>query len=70
MRLLGLDPFQATAVLARLGTELTEVSARAVRAAAEAGGAGDVDLLPAASAPLLDLCAEQHAAWAVRLFAS
>ncbi|WP_042393221.1 urease accessory protein UreF, partial [Streptacidiphilus carbonis] len=70
VRLLGLDPFQATAVLARLGTELTEVSARAVRAAAEAGGAGDVDLLPAASAPLLDLCAEQHAAWAVRLFAS
>jgi urease accessory protein len=70
VRLLGLDPFQATAVLARLGTELAEVSARAHEAAAEAAATGDVDALPAASAPLLDLYAEQHAAWAVRLFAS
>jgi urease accessory protein len=38
--------------------------------AAEAVAKGDVDVLPAASAPLLDLYAEQHAAWAVRLFAS
>ncbi|MEU7516533.1 urease accessory protein UreF, partial [Streptomyces sp. NPDC042898] len=29
-----------------------------------------VDALPAASAPLLDLTAEQHATWPVRLFAS
>ncbi len=29
-----------------------------------------VDALPAASAPLLDITAEQHAAWPVRLFAS
>ncbi|TDT98738.1 urease accessory protein [Streptomyces sp. 846.5] len=70
VRLLGLDPFQATAVLARLTSQLAEVSARAAEAAAEAVAKGDVDVLPAASAPLLDLYAEQHAAWAVRLFAS
>ena len=70
VRLLGLDPFQATAVLARLATGLAEVSALAVEAATEAAATGDADSLPAASAPLLDLYAEQHAAWAVRLFAS
>ncbi|MHA6758756.1 urease accessory protein UreF [Streptacidiphilus sp. PAMC 29251] len=69
VRLLGLDPFQATAVLARLAEPLADVTARAVRAAAEAHTAG-TDALPAASAPLLDLYAEQHAAWTMRLFAS
>ncbi|MEU8759319.1 urease accessory UreF family protein [Streptomyces sp. NPDC048659] len=66
VRLLGLDPFQATAVLARLAPDLDEVAARASAAARQ----GDVDALPAASAPLLDLTAEQHAGWPVRLFAS
>ncbi|MEU6981049.1 urease accessory UreF family protein [Streptomyces sp. NPDC046371] len=66
VRLLGLDPFQATAVLARLAPDLDEVAARAAAAARE----GDVHALPAASAPLLDLAAEQHATWPVRLFAS
>ncbi|MFE9742357.1 urease accessory protein UreF [Streptomyces sp. NPDC006477] len=65
VRLLGLDPYQATAVLARLGPEMDEVVERATAAAREG-----VDALPAASAPLLDLTAEQHAAWPVRLFAS
>ena len=69
VRLLGLDPFQATAVLARLTPDLTTVAAAADRAAEAAAHAG-TDALPAASAPLLDLYAEQHAAWAVRLFAS
>ncbi|MFC1421032.1 urease accessory protein UreF [Streptacidiphilus cavernicola] len=69
VRLLGLDPFQATAVLARLAEDLAEVTDRAVRAAADALADG-VDALPAASAPLLDLYAEQHAAWPLRLFAS
>ncbi|MFC1411102.1 urease accessory protein UreF [Streptacidiphilus sp. N1-12] len=68
VRLLGLDPFQATAVLARLAEPLAEVTARAVHAATEAHT--DIDALPAASAPLLDLYAEQHAAWTMRLFAS
>ncbi|MGW5423884.1 urease accessory protein UreF [Streptomyces sp. NPDC003943] len=69
VRLLGLDPFQATAVLARLAPEMDEVAARAAEAAETALREG-LDALPAASAPLLDVTAEQHAAWPVRLFAS
>ncbi|QMU80376.1 urease accessory protein UreF [Streptacidiphilus sp. PB12-B1b] len=69
VRLLGLDPFQATAVLARLAPELRQVAAAAVTAADTAAREG-LDALPAASAPLLDVYAEQHAAWPVRLFAS
>ncbi|MEU2117804.1 urease accessory UreF family protein [Streptomyces sp. NPDC016459] len=65
VRLLSLDPYQATAVLARLAPEMDEVVERATAAAREG-----VHALPAASAPLLDLTAEQHAAWPVRLFAS
>ncbi|MGI5484035.1 urease accessory protein UreF [Streptomyces lavendofoliae] len=65
VRLLSLDPFQATAVLARLAPEVDQVAERAARAAHDG-----LDALPAASAPLLDITAEQHAAWPVRLFAS
>ncbi|MFF5426784.1 MULTISPECIES: urease accessory protein UreF [unclassified Streptomyces] len=66
VRLLGLDPYQATAVLARLAPDMDRVAERATTAARE----GDPDALPAASAPLLDITAEQHATWPVRLFAS
>ncbi|MET8945195.1 urease accessory UreF family protein [Streptomyces sp. NPDC004542] len=69
VRLLGLDPFDATAVLARLAPELDRVADRAVEAALRVGGEG-VDALPAASAPLLEVGAQWHAAWPVRLFAS
>ncbi|MEW1723308.1 urease accessory UreF family protein [Streptomyces sp. NPDC093109] len=69
VRLLSLDPFEATAVLARLAPELDEAAARATEAAARAAHEG-TDALPAASAPLLDIAAEAHAAWPVRLFAS
>ncbi|MFF7678358.1 urease accessory protein UreF [Actinacidiphila glaucinigra] len=69
VRLLSLDPFEVTAVLARLAPDLDEVAARAADAAhrclTEGAGA-----LPAASAPLLDVYAEAHAGWPVRLFAS
>ncbi|MFC9429675.1 urease accessory protein UreF [Streptomyces sp. NPDC056987] len=69
VRLLGLDPFEATAVLARLAPALDDIAeqaaAHAERAAAEGTGA-----LPAASGPLLDVMAQAHAAWPVRLFAS
>ncbi len=65
VRLLSLDPFHATAVLARLAPELDRVAERAAAAARHG-----VDALPAASAPLLDITAEAHAAWPVRLFAS
>ncbi|MDW6056786.1 urease accessory UreF family protein [Streptomyces sp. FXJ1.4098] len=69
VRLLSLDPFEATALLARLAPELDDVTAAAAAAAARVAEAG-VDFLPAASAPLLDLTGERHAAWTVRLFAS
>ncbi|MGV9223098.1 urease accessory protein UreF [Streptomyces albogriseolus] len=69
VRLLGLDPFDATAVLARLAPEADRVAETAVRAAHRVAAEG-VDALPAASAPLLELFAEAHAVRAERLFAS
>ncbi|CAL9585816.1 Urease accessory protein UreF [Streptomyces sp. enrichment culture] len=69
VRLLSLDPFDATGVLARLAPELDRVADRAVEAARTALAEG-TGALPAASAPLLEIAAEQHAAWPVRLFAS
>ncbi|KOV57117.1 urease accessory protein UreF [Streptomyces sp. MMG1121] len=69
VRLLGLDPFDATGVLARLAPELDRVADSAVEAARRVRDEG-VDALPAASAPLLEVMAEAHAAWPVRLFAS
>ncbi|MFI1093474.1 urease accessory protein UreF [Streptomyces sp. NPDC020917] len=69
VRLLGLDPFAATAVLARLAPEIDAV-AEAATAAAERARTEGTDALPAASAPLLDIAAERHAAWPTRLFAS
>jgi urease accessory protein len=69
VRLLSLDPFDATGVLARLAPEL-DVVARAAADAARNVADGGVDALPSASAPLLEISAQAHAAWAVRLFAS
>ncbi|MCD9878761.1 urease accessory protein UreF [Streptomyces guryensis] len=69
VRLLSLDPFDATGVLARVAPEVDRVADRAVEAARRVVDGG-VDALPAASAPLLEISAEVHAAWAVRLFAS
>lgn len=69
VRLLSLDPFDATGVLARLAPELDRVADEAVEAGRRVVDEG-VDALPAASAPLLEIAAEVHAAWPVRLFAS
>ncbi|MEU2727112.1 urease accessory protein UreF [Streptomyces griseoviridis] len=69
VRLLSLDPFDATGVLARLAPETDQVADRAVEAARRAVTDG-VDALPAASAPLSEIGAEAHAGWPVRLFAS
>lgn len=69
VRLLSLDPFDATGVLARLSPELDRIADRALEAARRVADAG-VDALPSASAPLLEIGAEAHAAWPVRLFAS
>jgi urease accessory protein len=70
VRLLALNPFDTTAVLARLAPEIDAVALTAAQAAARALAAGDLDVLPAASAPLLDLGAEAHALRPVRLFTS
>ncbi len=65
VRLLGLDPYAVHGLLARLAPACDRT------AAAAAARAGDpVDDLPAAGAPLLDVGAELHATWEVRLFAS
>ncbi|CAM5467437.1 urease accessory protein UreF [Streptomyces fumanus] len=69
VRLLSLDPLDATGVLARLAPEVDLVVDRAVAAAREALAEGP-ETLPGASAPLLEILAETHAASPARLFAS
>lgn len=69
VRLLGLDPFDATAVLARLAPVLDRAAQDAVEAGQRALSDGP-EALPARSAPLLEIGAEAHAKWPVRLFAS
>ncbi|WP_329193274.1 MULTISPECIES: urease accessory protein UreF [unclassified Streptomyces] len=69
VRLLGLDPFEASAVLAGLAPALDAVSGRAASAALLARHEG-LEALPASSSPLLDIAAQVHADWPVRLFAS
>ncbi|MEO3928157.1 urease accessory UreF family protein [Micromonosporaceae bacterium B7E4] len=65
VRLLGLDPYAVHALLAELAGVCDRLAALA------ATGADDpVDRLPADSTPLLEIGAEVHASWEVRLFAS
>jgi urease accessory protein len=65
VRLLGLDPYGVHAVLAGMAAECDQTAGLATTYSQ-----GPVDDLPAASAPLLDIGAEIHASWEVRLFAS
>lgn len=65
VRLLGLDPYAVHALLARLAADIDRIAADAAARAHD-----PVDELPAAGAPLLDIGAELHANWEVRLFAS
>jgi urease accessory protein len=65
VRLLGLDPYGVYALLADLADDCDRVAQEAAGHAA----AAPADL-PAAGAPLLDISAEHHATWEVRLFAS
>jgi urease accessory protein len=60
VKLLSLDPYRVHALLAGLADTCAQTARRA----------GVAQRLPAASAPLLDLGAEDHATWEVRLFAS
>jgi urease accessory protein len=65
VRLLGLDPYAVHGLLARLAPTCDRIAAQATAHADD-----PVDDLPAAGSPLLDIGAEQHATWEVRLFAS
>jgi urease accessory protein len=65
VRLLGLDPYAVHGLVAGLARECDRVAAEAVLRVDD-----PVDDLPAGSAPLLDVDAERHATWEVRLFAS
>jgi urease accessory protein len=65
VRLLSLDPFAVHAVLARLGPDCDRIAASAAGYASR-----PVAELPAGAAPMLDIVAESHARWEVRLFAS
>ncbi len=65
VRLLGLDPLGVAGLLASLATEIERVASRA---AAYVGS--PLWDLPCPSAPRLDVDAELHASWEVRLFAS
>lgn len=65
LRLLGLDPFLLTALLASLAPAVERI-------ADDAAGSLDLplDALPARGGPLSEILAEDHATWEVRLFAS
>lgn len=65
VRLLSLNPFSVHAVLARLAPRVHTVAADGARHSATAPAD-----LPSCTGPLLDVCAERHATWEVRLFAS
>jgi urease accessory protein len=65
VRTMSLDPFLVARMLADLAPEVEEVSTKAEVTAGE-----DPRRLPAVGAPLLELGAEDHAGWEVRLFAS
>ncbi|HEX2701220.1 MAG TPA: urease accessory UreF family protein [Acidimicrobiales bacterium] len=65
VRLLPVDTAEAMAVVAGLGGLADETAARAAALAA-----GPIEDGPAWSAPALELRAEAHAGWEVRLFAS
>jgi urease accessory protein len=70
VKLLGLDPNEVSAVLARLAPTADRVATKAVALARMARLRSDPGMLPALGSPLLDLTAEDHAGWEVRLFAS
>lgn len=64
-RLLGIDPHAVTAVLAALEPLVNDIATAATKTAH-----GPAAELPSFSAPRLDVSAEHHSTWEVRLFAS
>jgi urease accessory protein len=71
VRLLGLDPVGVARLHARLSADATGVARAAVDAAHTAAGPPfDPSVLPACSSLVVELAADRHATWEVRLFAS
>jgi urease accessory protein len=70
IRLLGLNPDEVSGVLATLAPAADRTAAKALTLARMAQLKNDFSMLPALGSPLLDLTAEDHAAWEVRHFAS
>ena len=70
IKLLGLNPAEVSGVLARLAQDADRTAAKALTLARMAQLKNDFGMLPALGSPLLDLTAEDHATWEVRLFAS
>jgi urease accessory protein len=64
-RLIGIDPDAVTAVLAALEPHVQDTAEAAITLAL-----GPISELPSFSAPRLDISAEHHSTWEVRLFAS
>ncbi len=69
-RLLGLDPFAVGRCLAELATPVEQVAREAGALARSRSLAEAISELPACSAVLVEIGAETHATWEVRLFAS
>jgi urease accessory protein len=65
IRLLGLDPFEVNAVVAGLAADTGAIAEQAAGCASAPPAE-----LPTAAGYLLDIAAEYHATWEVRLFAS
>lgn len=65
LRLLGLDPYAVTALIADLLGDVERVADEATRDLD-----GPLAALPCPASPLADIAAQDHAAWEVRLFAS
>ena len=70
IRLLGLNPEEVSGLLAKLAPAADRTAAKALTLARMAQLRNDFSMLPALGAPLLDLAAEVHTTWEVRLFAS
>jgi len=65
LRLLGLDPYAVSALVADLIAEIERVADEATLDLD-----GPLAALPCPASPLADIAAQDHAAWEVRLFAS
>jgi urease accessory protein len=69
-RLLGIDPFAVGRCLAELAPAIEQVASEAGALTSAPSLAEAIAELPSCAAVLVEIGAEAHAAWEVRLFAS